>query len=328
MQYEEKLRQEARYWGENAHILFQSGAIPYDFDRRKATHITDPNIFRILSARRSDPVAEEIWAGENIAYILELSKSCKDAIDLGCGGGWMTLELARSGIAVIGYDIGEGRLQMAREYYEKIRLEEPGVGTIIYKQADLNKLELPPELIDLAVSIGTFHHILENRRLTHQVYNALRSGGYFIIMDVAEERVRFANRVGNFLLLLFLLPVPSYIPFASRILHVFFSFVSIFLGHDRTHHIKIVLKRVLLRNKKIAGGAPFEGAGMYTEEIVRSVFKKVDVSYRSSFGIRNRLNFKLKNRYAFLKLLNKIDNYFAGSKVCPGTVLFLVARKD
>lgn len=328
MEYDEKLRQESKYWGENAKALFATGAVPYDFDSRRATRVSDPKIFTVFSSRRSDPLVEAIWENEKIAKIRALLHSCKDAIDLGCGGGWMTLELARSGVDVTGFDIGEERLQIARDYYEMLRSEEEGLGKVVYKRADLNKIELPPESTDFAISVGTFHHVLENAHLVQEVYKALRPGGYFVIMDVAEERFLFANRVGQFVLLLMLLLVPSFTPFVSRLAHLFFSFVGIFLGHDRTHHLKIFLKKILFKNKDIAAGAPFEGVGTHTVDVVRSAFSKVEVSYSGSFRIKGLLNLKLRNRKPVLEMLNRIDNLFSNTSWCPGTVLLLVARKE
>jgi SAM-dependent methyltransferase len=67
------------------------------------------------------------------------------ALDLGCGAGRTALALAREGVPVVGVDVGEGALELARE---------AGAGlACTFERRDLSSDELPPGPFALAYAI-------------------------------------------------------------------------------------------------------------------------------------------------------------------------------
>jgi SAM-dependent methyltransferase len=120
-------------------------------------------------------------------------------LDLGCGAGWLSLELARRGAHVTGLDISPTNLALARYMAETnarnfpflyqnfaglpCRLED--FGSIEHLYADLNTVNLPPNEYDAVVVWDSLHHVAELERLLDQVRTTLRPGGLFLGMDHA-----------------------------------------------------------------------------------------------------------------------------------------------
>jgi SAM-dependent methyltransferase len=108
-----------------------------------------------------------------------------DALELGCGSGWLTLALAQRGAHATGLDISEQALDVGRRYYESIRADVPG--SVEYRAADLNALALPPEAYDIIAVKGTLHHLLRVDHVIAQLYQALRPGGLLWVSDSDGE---------------------------------------------------------------------------------------------------------------------------------------------
>jgi SAM-dependent methyltransferase len=96
-------------------------------------------------------------------------------LDLACGTGRHALELTRRGFSVVGVDISEELLEIAKNEAETQSLEAEFV------QADLRELDFEDEF-DLVLSlndgaVGYFETEEENHRTFEVVARALRSGG-------------------------------------------------------------------------------------------------------------------------------------------------------
>ncbi|MDR0323440.1 MAG: class I SAM-dependent methyltransferase [Treponema sp.] len=105
-------------------------------------------------------------------------------LDLCCGFGRISAELARRGFAVTGVDITESYLRTAREEasYENLNIE--------YINADAREF-VRPDVFDTAVSLyislGYFSNQKDDFLLVKNVYESLKTGGSFIIETLGKE---------------------------------------------------------------------------------------------------------------------------------------------
>ncbi|MDR1576008.1 MAG: class I SAM-dependent methyltransferase [Treponema sp.] len=105
-------------------------------------------------------------------------------LDLCCGFGRISAELARRGFAVTGADITESYLKTAREEaaYENLDIE--------YVNADVRNF-VRPAYFDLAVnlyiSFGYFTDPGDDRLLLRNVRQSLKAGGVFMIETLGKE---------------------------------------------------------------------------------------------------------------------------------------------
>ena len=116
---------------------------------------------------------------------LDVPPSC-EVLDLGCGDGRHSLELARRGFRVTGLDLSEELLERARR-----RTADEGLD-ITYIQGDMRD---PPAVraYDLVVnfftSFGYFREDGENARVLEAISRALRPGASFLMDYLNREYV-------------------------------------------------------------------------------------------------------------------------------------------
>ncbi len=99
-------------------------------------------------------------------------------LDIGCGTGRHSIELARRGYHVVGIDLSESMLAKARAKAKSVGVE------VEYRQADARELHFQNEF-DLAIMLceGAFPLMQTdemNFMILHSAANALRPGGKFI----------------------------------------------------------------------------------------------------------------------------------------------------
>jgi len=133
-------------------------------------------------------VADAITRLANFDFYGETSKtqisSNPKVLDLCCGFGRMSAELARRGFSVTGVDITESYLQTAKEDADLDKLN------IEYIKADAREF-VRPDYFDLAVnlyiSFGYFEKREDDLLVARNAYKSLKSGGSFIIETLGKE---------------------------------------------------------------------------------------------------------------------------------------------
>ncbi|MDR1301554.1 MAG: class I SAM-dependent methyltransferase [Treponema sp.] len=105
-------------------------------------------------------------------------------LDLCCGVGRITLELARRGFIATGVDITESYLQTAREdaAYENLPVE--------FIHADVRSFTRPrffDVVSNLYVSFGYFEQPADDRLMVQHAFDSLKPGGVLIIETLGKE---------------------------------------------------------------------------------------------------------------------------------------------
>jgi len=118
----------------------------------------------------------------------ETSKPLLDSspkiLDVCCGFGRISSELARRGYSVTGIDITESYLQTAREEasYENLNIEY-----IHCDARDFVRHEFFDIAINIYISFGYFASQQDDLQLLRNVYESLKPGGCFIIETLGKE---------------------------------------------------------------------------------------------------------------------------------------------
>jgi SAM-dependent methyltransferase len=102
-------------------------------------------------------------------------------LDVGCGGGDVTLDLAElvgSDGSVIGWDIDEIKLGLARH-----EAEEKGVGNVEFSIFDIGQSEAASEF-DLVYTRFLLTHLRDPAGALSKIRQALRPGGIVIVEDI------------------------------------------------------------------------------------------------------------------------------------------------
>jgi len=161
-----------------------------------------------------DPKVESIARGplrERIYTILETGPGSR-VLELGCGFGWLAVELARRGFHVKGIDISPRRIAIA-EAYARVLASALNGGSLEYEMADLNRLCLEPESLDGVVAWDCLHHMVDIEHVIGEVTKALRPGAPLL----AFESLREPGQVGRFFYSVFHLILPTREPYCQKL---------------------------------------------------------------------------------------------------------------
>jgi SAM-dependent methyltransferase len=130
--------------------------------------------------RRWEKTAEEV---ANIISLLNIGEATS-VLDLCCGPGRHSLELARQGFSVTAVDRTKMYLERARK-----QAETEGLG-IEFIQEDMRRFCRPGSFdvaINLFTSFGYFEDMNEDRQVAANVYHSLKEKGVFLIDIMGKE---------------------------------------------------------------------------------------------------------------------------------------------
>jgi trans-aconitate methyltransferase len=110
-----------------------------------------------------------VWKHGSDVVSLLAPQSGERILDLGCGTGHLTAQIAASGAQVLGIDRSPEMVTAARKAYPNLKFEV----------ADARELPFRSEF-DAVFSNATLHWIHEPARVIQSFWNALRPGGRFV----------------------------------------------------------------------------------------------------------------------------------------------------
>jgi SAM-dependent methyltransferase len=102
-----------------------------------------------------------------------------DALDLCCGDGWFTLEMAKVARRVVAIDIDHEMLEVARD-----RLTAAGATNCEFVEGDAYELaNLARSPVDFVLMANAFHGVPDQPRLARAVRQTLKPGGRFVVVN-------------------------------------------------------------------------------------------------------------------------------------------------
>ena len=102
-----------------------------------------------------------------------------NVIDLCCGDGWFTLQIAKIASRVVAVDIDANLLDVA-----KLRLAESGLANSVFIEGNAYDIaKLVPHPADFVFLANAFHGVPERTRLARGVAGALEANGHFAIVN-------------------------------------------------------------------------------------------------------------------------------------------------
>jgi SAM-dependent methyltransferase len=232
-------------------------------------------------------------------------------LSLGCGSGRLEREAFTLGVCRTfdALDISEEALAAAAG-----AAEEAGVGERIdYRQADLNTVQLEPQVYDVVFAIQILHHVDALERLLDQVRSSLRPGALFVVNEyIGPARFQWLDKTEALM---------------NRILELL------------PHEYKVNPKNGFVKDRidrapaeEIARFDPSES--IRSDEIVTTLESRFDVLYRADFG-GTLLQFLLADivanfhdddpkDVALVDLMSLIEEVLIAERVLPSDFAFFV----
>jgi ubiquinone/menaquinone biosynthesis C-methylase UbiE len=119
----------------------------------------------------------------NIHYARQLLEripsGAQDALDVGCGEGWLVRELRQRVSHIVGIDPDDGCLAVARSFGEPAGVE--------YVQGDFLMYPFESESFDIVMAVASLHHFDEAAGLKRMA-ELLSPGGTLFIVGLARTR--------------------------------------------------------------------------------------------------------------------------------------------
>lgn len=117
-----------------------------------------------------------------------------DVADIGCGDGYLTIEMARWARTVFGIDRSDLVLERAKALADRRR-----VTNVQWKKGDLARLPLRDASVDIALLSQALHHAADPEDAMAESARILRAGGRLLVLDLREHdqrwvRGRFGDR--------------------------------------------------------------------------------------------------------------------------------------
>lgn len=122
----------------------------------------------------------------------------KSVLDIGCGGGLLAEEFAKSGAGVTGIDLSPTAIDAAKEHADKSGL------SIDYRNCSIREAAEREEVFDIVVCAEMLEHVDELAATVTESSNLLKSGGYYLFETINKTfKARFlaifmAENVLNF----------------------------------------------------------------------------------------------------------------------------------
>ncbi len=112
-------------------------------------------------------------------------QSSGDAIDLGCGPGYLVIEMARRmpGLHITGVDVSQEMLVTAGK-----NAWEAGVGEqVAFREGNAQEIPCPDGSLDLVVSTLSLHHWSDPVAVLNEIARVLKPGGAFLVFDLRRD---------------------------------------------------------------------------------------------------------------------------------------------
>lgn len=137
-----------------------------------------------------DPQFIQLYVGSIVDGYLELlSRHCgshQSILDVGCGSGYVSLELARNGHHVVAIDISAENIKVARTTQAENPFHE-GFGSLRYEHLPFH---LADGLYDVILFSVSLHHMPDVEGVVARARELVRPGGYVLCYEPCHERFR------------------------------------------------------------------------------------------------------------------------------------------
>lgn len=134
-------------------------------------------------------------------------------LELGCGCGMLSLELARAGLRVTGVDLSPVSIEVAKQYRDSNPFQD-GFGQLDYICGDFDELEFAAESIDSVVFFRSLHHFPDTPRVVAKCARLLKPGGNLLVSEPVRSHF---NQDSALMATLLRLVLPTWQPYAEKI---------------------------------------------------------------------------------------------------------------
>lgn len=310
MNKEELFKKEATAFDNQSDERIKHGFIP-DLRRLHNVKWFYNNVWR-------EPEFVKIHLIPRINFALDIARSRGgEVIELGCGYGYLTLELARYGLVVVGVDISPRSIEIAQKFADENKYKE-NFGSLTYKCKNILTMDLGDNEFDTVIFFNTLHHISDINLLLEKIYISLKKGGNLIVCEPVREN--FTRESAEFAAILRAV-LPTWIPYEEKLQD---------LDNPKAwkHYVKEIYKeyKYVGEHKQ----SPFDNISSSEEVMINTIEKYFEIKtikYSDAFIDKLIGGLRGEDRYLLAKFLKFLDDELIRKKILLHTRINVHAIK-
>lgn len=238
-------------------------------------------------------------------------------LEVGCGHGMLSLELARNGLDVTGIDLSPKSIEVANEYRKKNN-EADGFGSLEYVCDDFVNRIFPDGYYDNVVFFRSMHHFPDLDKVIAKVAAMLKPKGQLMLCE--PIRSKFSLKSAEMTLLLRKI-LPTWRDYRSK------------LDNDWTDELweeKVEEMRKEYAYEDHHHQSVMDNSVDCDKHILGEVEKQFDVNYKfyhDAFIDKIIGGLRGEDRFRIAKFLKFIDGYMVRHEILPPTSVTIFAIK-
>jgi len=309
--YKYLIKKEAESFDKQATLRTKKGLIP-DLRKLKKNKFLYNNPYR-------EPEFYKIQWQPTVNRIISIAKKSKKKkiLEIGCGTGFLSLELARNGLDVTGIDISKSSINIADIYRKKNKFKK-NFGSLKYSVLDATNTRLNSKF-DTIIFFRSLHHFPYPKKLFNNIIRMCYKSTKLIVCE--PIRSQFSILSSHFATLT-RYSLETWEPFKKKIpLRI------------NDNYFKKINKKIFDEYRYLEKGkkaqSPFDNSIDDPNKIIKMIkkyFKITKINYSDAFIDKLIGGLRGKNRFLIAKFLKSYDQYLVDKKILSGTNLFLEAK--
>lgn len=313
--YKEKIRSEAKAFNRQVRNRENMGLVP-DLQRLKINKKfynnpwREPNFFNI----QWGPIISDI-----IKEIKKNKKKNYNVLEIGCGTGFLCLEIARAGANIDGIDVSDESIFQATDYLKKgfnskIRKK------INYMAGDALKYKFNKKY-DFIIFYRSLHHFKKIDVLFKNLERFQNKNCKLLICEPLRKNFEINNSIfAN----IFRLALETWIDYKVKLPK---KINKAFIIKEQS---KIFKEYKYVSKKRGYAQSPMDNSTDDPKKVIKVIskfFRIKHVKYYDAFVDKLIGGLRGKNRFQIARLIKEFDNYLISQKIIKGTTLYLTAQK-
>jgi len=304
------LRKEQKIFDEQIKDRIKHGFVPDLRSLRKVNWLYN-NVWR-------DPEYVKIHWLPKVNFVLNAAKKgAGKVLEVGCGCGYLSLELARNGLDVVGVDISEKSITIAKKYHSLNKFRK-GFGKLSYRCCDIASFNRGKEEFNSVVFFRSLHHMDDINKVLYNAHSLLKRNGNLIICE--PVRGNFTRKSAEFAALLRAI-LPTWEPYKKKIT----GLCSLEAWND---YVQRIYDEYTYKGE--FEQSPMDNltdSSKFILKAVRKRFKIKTIKFSDAFIDKLIGGLRGKDRYALARFLKFLDNYMVKHRMLAPTEITIHAKK-
>jgi len=268
---------------------------------------------------RDPEIARVHWGSRIQAIIGRAVEKGGRVLEVGCGMGMLSLELAREGLEVDAVDVSPESISIARAYRDSLEPLRGGFGILCHYALDIvHQFPHQDGSYDTIIFFRSLHHMPDIPATLARVHRWLKPGGYLLLSE--PVRAEFTKESAFYATLLRTI-LPTWVESSSKLNRTWTDECWEGMVQDMFDEY-----RYQGENKQ----SPSDGLISESDLIkaVRPLFSIQDWQASDAFCDKLLGGLRGPDRYDLARFLKFIDDKMVGEEILPGTSVEVFAVKE